>query len=159
MSAKPKPTAELDAKAVYQVIQDLRKDVEKLQDENELQTRAMRVLSKQNRELLARFDVMEATQASDRSTWSNQHAQLVTEIREVVGANIKLSIENDALFRALGMRALKAMTAPIQIDKATIMRLIQTVQAQELAGAPFNADDLARSLRERDQPLHRNSGN
>lgn len=157
VSAKPKPIGRLDAAAVYQVIRDLRKEVGKLRDDNEALLRGVRCVTKQNRDLLERFDAMEVTHTSDRSTWSNQHAELVTRLDCVIAANNGLSHENDALLKALGLKALKAMSVPQQIDKATVMHLVAAIQAK-VNGRPYEDADLSRYYAEA-EPMHRNSGN
>lgn len=151
MSTKPKTDSAFKRetlKAHFETQRDL-----------EVLHRAVQCLVGQNRELIQRCDKTDAQHAAERSTWSTQHSEMLARLDCVIAANNGLGHENDALLKALGLKALKAMSAPIHIDKATILRLIQSTQAQELSGAPFNPDDLARSLRERDLPLHRNSGN
>jgi len=130
--------ATLNARAVYEKIRDLSGEIERLHG-------AQCVLVNQNRELNERVGRLEDSQT-----------QLLARIDVLLSANHQLSHENDALFKALGMRALKAMTAPVRVDQALVARLIAALEPSNV----FHDADLQRFRREcESQPPHRNSGN
>jgi hypothetical protein len=110
----------LNARAVYQTIRELRAEVGQVHA-------AQSVLAGQYREHFARLDRMDST-----------YIDLMSRVESLIEINSRLAHENDALFKALGMRALKAMSVPVRVDQALVARLIETMHAE---------------------PSHRNSGN
>lgn len=155
MTAKPCPGT-LNESAVFKVVSELRGEVSKLRKEvaklsaaHERLERGQQCLIGQNREM------MEA-HAAERSAWIRERVAFLTRIDALIGANNTHAIENAALYKAVALKTIKAMTMPVQVDSLTMARLVQSMR--DKAG-PYEDSDLQRSQRECDRPMHRNSGN